>query len=407
MNRKDLVKKNFPECANAALAINDPSGKNKYLLWIAKQLKSGHNESDISATIKFFHENLDRFEEKDIYKYKDLKDLENFIKDIGLSNRKIKESDKDTGSSKIFESDDFICVRIDSKPAMMLYGAGTKWCTTMEDQTYYEDYVSNGNDFYVIIVKNKRMGSSKYAIVKRGLFELKCFDAEDELARDFKDDEEDGFRPVVQAIVADKPPRNYLRDVCKGLVPASDAIEWLKTQSPSTQEFVEDCRFDIKFLSNSVEDIIKSLISKPWELRGINLSNVSYDKVLEIAKVISKENSSKFRCLKTHIIEILKREDLNIFEKDKSVEVRAKLASINPLNFINDRSRLVIKSVARNLKIDQLLEGIESTKNRQKKDIFKNLLFERISNLPKNKLYNFILNQPNDVLVKLFESEIS
>jgi hypothetical protein len=84
MNRKDLVKKKFPDQAEAALAIEDPSqGKNKYLLWIAKQLKAGHDPSDIGTTIQFFHENPSRFKEKDIHKYKDLKELENLIKGQG------------------------------------------------------------------------------------------------------------------------------------------------------------------------------------------------------------------------------------------------------------------------------------------------------------------------------------
>lgn len=276
MNRKELVQKKFPEQAEAALAIEDPSqGKNKYLLWIAKQLKAGHDASDIGTTIQFFHENPNRFKEKDIHKYKDLKELEDLIKDMGLSQRQTKEKDKE-GAQKIFENEDFLCVRVDNKPAMIAYGAGTKWCTTMKDQHYYEDYVNNGNDFYIIIAKAKDITKSeKYAVVRQGLLDFKCYDADDTYARNFTDAEEDKLRVVVQSIVVDKPPKNYLREVCQGNVPASEAAEWLKGQTEVTKTFVENKRPDLKLLTKTIDEMIQ-VFTNHWERRHLRVGGNGY-----------------------------------------------------------------------------------------------------------------------------------
>ena len=153
MNRIELVKSKFPLHHEAALQVEDPSGgKHKYLLWIAKQLANGHNSTDVSQTLKFFNENPDKFEKKDIHQYNDLKEVEDIVKEFGLSNTKAKDMAKE-GGKKIFENDNLMVIRIDNKQAMMVYGSGTKWCTTMEDETYYEDYVYKGTNFYVIISK--------------------------------------------------------------------------------------------------------------------------------------------------------------------------------------------------------------------------------------------------------------
>jgi|SRR5690606_31956854 len=119
MARKELVQKKYPEQFDRALTIEDYSGgKHKYLMWIAKQLDAGHNESDISATIKFFHNNTNRFIEKNINNYKDLKDLEDIVKNIGLSKRKEREQKK-SASEKIYEDDHTLVIRVDDKDAMI------------------------------------------------------------------------------------------------------------------------------------------------------------------------------------------------------------------------------------------------------------------------------------------------
>lgn len=403
MNRKSLVRKKFPEQFDAALAIEDPSqGKNKYLLWIAQQLKNGHNAPDVSVSLQFFHENPDKFQEKDIHKYNDLKDLENLIKDLGgLSKRKEKEKDKE-GATKIFENDDFLCVRVDDKPAMIIYGANTKWCTTMKDQHYYEDYVHQGNDFYILITKNPRIvKSSKYAIVRKGLLEFQVYDAQDAYSRSFSEAEEDRLRQVVQAIVADKPPKNYLREVCKGHVPASEAAEWLQKQSKITQTYVEGKRPDLQFLNKTTKQIIQ-IFTEAWQRR--NMKNMEYPVLLAMAKELCTSKDSLYFGLKTDLLDVLHDADKLLFGTDHDARIRGRVATqVSPekaSEFFNDRAVSVFKSAARRAPIDHLFKFIDGTRSGRKKKAANEVLIERIC---QEKVQSFILNQPRDIIKTLIK----
>ena len=402
MNRKTLVEKKFPQQFAAAIAIEDPSqGKNKYLLWVAQQLKKGHNSADITATIQYFHENPERFAQKDIHKYKDLKELEDLIKEMGLSRRKEKAKDKE-GAEKIFENDDFLCVRVDDKPAMITYGSNTKWCTTMKDQHYYEDYVTQGNDFYILITKNpKVVRSSKYAIVRKGLLEFQVYDAKDSYSRTFTENEEDHLREVVQAIVADKPPKNYLRQVCNGEISAQDASEWLKEQSKVTQTYVESKRPDLQFLCKSIDELIE-IFTNVWQRR--HMGNMDYSKMLEIAQKLAASKDKKYYSLKTDLVDKLKGDDRFIFSKDHDARVRAKVATNvsaeKAKEFFGDRALTVFRNAARRVDVDYLFNFADQTKSTRKKKTANEVIIERIS---QEKVRAFVLDQPRDVIKSLMD----
>lgn len=399
-SRKEILFKKFPDHAEAALAIEDYSeGKNKYLLWIAKQLKAGHDPSDISSSLQFFHKNPDRFKEKDIHKYKDLKQLEDLIKDMGLSKRQEKAKDKE-GACTIFENEEFLVVRVDDKPAMILYGAETKWCTTMKDQTYYEDYVNNGNDFYILISKKKgSFTSSKYAIVRKSFLEFQVYDAEDTHAREFTEDEQDKLRIVLQAIVMDKPPKNYLREVCQGRIPASEAAEWLTRQSDVTRNFVESKRPDLQFLTKSIEELI-TIFTNSWQRR--HMDKMDYSRILEMAKVISARKG--LYELKSDVLDLLKEEDKLLMFEDKDARLRARLATqVSPekaKEFFNDRAISVLKSAARKVEPDYLFQFSGETKSVRKRKAINEVIIERVS---QEKVRQFVLNQPQDVLKSLMD----
>lgn len=402
MNRIELLQQKYPEYSELALSVEDYSkGNNKYLIWIAKQLKSGNNVSDIAGSLKFFHENTQRFEEKDINKYKDLKDLENLIKEMGLSKRQEREKDKEN-SKIIFENDDFLCIRVDDKSAMILYGANTKWCTTMKNQTYYEEYVTRGNDFYILIVKNSNAASSsKYAIVRRSLLDFEIYDANDSRSRSFTESEEDNLRAVVQAIVIDKPPKNYLRQVYNGFIPTDEALEWLKTQSSVTCEFVEDKRKDLKYKKITIDELIEKMTPE-WDRRY--LEDIEYNKLLEMSKKISLSSDKKYNSLKEDLIKILKEEDKMIFEKDTESKIRsfvaAKVNAEKAKDFFKDNSIVVFKTAARKVDIDYLLNYSSTTNSTRKKKAINEVIIERISQV---KVRAFVLNQPNDILKQLME----
>lgn len=172
----------------------DPSPTKKYLEWIIKAKIKGHNKNDISSTIEFFHKNIHRFKNKDINFYKDLKDLENEVKKIDSL---VKSDTTGAGKAvKLFEDEHTLLVRPDDKTAVMKYGANTKWCITMKNASYYEEYTANNVVFYFIINKsippNDCMAKIAIAVerdIDNEIMETEYFDAEDGRLHMDNDDE--------------------------------------------------------------------------------------------------------------------------------------------------------------------------------------------------------------------------
>lgn len=135
----------------------DPSGNDKYLMWMANQLNKGGDINVIIDNIKLFHNHSKKLSKKDINQYS----LEELIKtfemqDFQSSSNKRKQIKED--AVKIYEDDSIVTYRIDSKGACDLYGANTKWCiTSKRDHEHYDtyfDYSFNNAIFYFILRKN-------------------------------------------------------------------------------------------------------------------------------------------------------------------------------------------------------------------------------------------------------------
>ena len=162
---------------------NDPSNSKKYLEWMIIQRINGHTFQDIIPTVELFDKSSQRLKIKDIYRYKDLKDLENELKNLKPSKTKKKQEIKSEGSQRIYEDDEVLILRMDSKNACVSYGKGTKWCITMENAPYYENYSREGAIFYFLLSKIYDDQRSKIAIaVYNDNFEI--YDAEDFLVDD-------------------------------------------------------------------------------------------------------------------------------------------------------------------------------------------------------------------------------
>ncbi len=156
MNRVQEVHKAYPNYVNAALQLSDPKHKNKYLMWIAAQLAKKHSREDIRSTVAAFHKDVKRLSNPDIYSYKDLKELENEIKDLSLSKHQQEIFAKESGTLKIYNDDLCTLIRINSKTAMLYYGKRSRWCIAMEEEDYWEDYSADGHVFYVLIDKGSK-----------------------------------------------------------------------------------------------------------------------------------------------------------------------------------------------------------------------------------------------------------
>lgn len=159
MNRADQVKNQFPNLKPEEVFALDPSYNKKFSLWIADQLNKGHLKEDIKPTIELFINNKPRLknEHRDIYRFKDLKDLENLLKDIGTSKRKSRIKAKDSKAVNLGVHGVWEVIRIDDKSAAAIYGKGTRWCITQLEADYFHSYSSSNNIFYFLINNNEKV----------------------------------------------------------------------------------------------------------------------------------------------------------------------------------------------------------------------------------------------------------
>ena len=185
--KSDDLKIKFPNLSNEIDEL-EKSVHPKYLVWCVKQLSQDFSINDLIPTIKFYDKNSSKFQSKDINSYKTLKDLENELKEIGSKSKtELRKETKSEGSEKLFEDDQYVLLYIKNKDASVTYGAGTKWCITMRDANYFEEYSNNNVVFYFLINKNldQKNSLSKLAFAiqrdkKNKVIETDIFDAEDE-----------------------------------------------------------------------------------------------------------------------------------------------------------------------------------------------------------------------------------
>lgn len=143
----------FPTLDVQDVAMHDPSPTKKYLEWMCKQLLSGASTRDLYPTIKSFDKNFQRIQNKDINSYQTSKQLEDVIKSLPEKSKKQQREEVKGNAPKIYENEMIVVVRPDDKNSCIAYGANTKWCITMRDESYYEQYVNENVVFYFVISK--------------------------------------------------------------------------------------------------------------------------------------------------------------------------------------------------------------------------------------------------------------
>lgn len=135
------------------LVKGDPSGNQKYLEWMIKQVISGDiigvTTSYILKLVSEFHEKQDRLTKKDLYQYSGFHELEKALKNLPPSKAELKRIQKE-GSVKIYEDNKYLIVVPKTTEASCYYGQGTKWCTAAKKGNQFENYSSSGVLFYII-----------------------------------------------------------------------------------------------------------------------------------------------------------------------------------------------------------------------------------------------------------------
>jgi hypothetical protein len=175
------------------LSSGDPSGNNKYLNWMARQvITNGENQTNIIRVTTDFHSQLPRIKNKDINSYKTYRDLKTVV-DEALDKAEEKSADKE--ADKVYEDNEVVIYAPLTVRASCKYGAGSKWCITGKSgsgaSTSYNDYYdrySKDAVFYFFLRKNVSQSQDsrgyKWALQYSHNGSQTWWDAEDSSHRD-------------------------------------------------------------------------------------------------------------------------------------------------------------------------------------------------------------------------------
>src|SRR4030067_2091536 len=217
--------KEFPQFKQEIEEINKIH--HKYLDWGIKQLAKGHSKNDLLPTLSLFHNNNNKLPTnlRNINFFKDLKELENLLKETELVSKRQEKTNIKTQLAKLYEDDEFLLGRPDSKEACIQYGVGTKWCITMRGAPYYEQYSANNVIFYFLFNKTLDIKNPNYKIafaykrspIDNNVVEIEIFDAKDNTININSVPNISKFKPIMDLDVAKQPP-NAIYYLHKGLL---------------------------------------------------------------------------------------------------------------------------------------------------------------------------------------------
>jgi hypothetical protein len=128
---------------------SDPSGNNKYLQWMLKQvIDKNENRDLVLSLVSKFHKNYQRLEKKDINQYKTVGDLLTVLSSLKQSKGEEKREIKREGARVLYEDENVMVLRPLNHKASCTYGAGTKWCITSKStDSYWKSYTKETSSF--------------------------------------------------------------------------------------------------------------------------------------------------------------------------------------------------------------------------------------------------------------------
>jgi hypothetical protein len=296
----DIAKQRHPEFADVLDRVN--AIHPKYLEWSTKQLVAGAKVEDLVPTLRVFDARGSQLEKRDITAYHSLKELEDAVKSLPPSKRSQKQTSKLNGAEKIYEDERYTLLFIKDKKASMCYGAGTKWCITMGDASYYEEYTLKGVIFYFVINKVLRpedpMAKVAFAIYRDEnlkVTEYEIFDALDNPIKQVKapydkflamSKEDAKTRPEPAEVTA---RRLYKQKIMDGMASHEEMTKYIESiPEEGIEAFVEDVDENIRRYPT---EFFKVLIEQTYDsefvrlgLGGLKTKNVPDDVVMPLFK---------------------------------------------------------------------------------------------------------------------------
>ena len=183
--RKEDVMKKYPNVSKDKIEIlsqNDPSGNNKYLEFMVKEISEGGEDIEaIISIIGDFHNKLsminkqnlqdyentsrsawgqawDRFikSPKDINSYPNTRHLDHFLNFLdGVSSKKKEKEKLNKETDRIYENDDYIVVAPKTHNASCHWGRHSSWCVATANTGHFDNYMKNGTLYFFISKKDK------------------------------------------------------------------------------------------------------------------------------------------------------------------------------------------------------------------------------------------------------------
>jgi hypothetical protein len=152
-SKVDDLKKKHPTMADAIdqLVLLDPSGTNKYLTWMLKQVMGGVKMDDIARVVEAFDKQKRKLAVSDITNLSFAEAKEATEKAVTSAPAKYSPP----GSDVLWSDKDWTLVLPLTLSAVKKLGKGTQWCISADRNNRWDEYLAKNARHYMLFNKSK------------------------------------------------------------------------------------------------------------------------------------------------------------------------------------------------------------------------------------------------------------
>jgi len=151
LHTNKVSKRDFDKLAKA-----DPSRTKRYIDWMCKQFVEGNDIDQVIVFIRDFDKLVEKglIKDKDIYSY----DYESATSEVEKHREEKTKTEVEKAQKKgaevILDTDKVLVILPKTREAAVLYGKGTKWCTSALKNNAFDEYFRRQHiNLYIIISK--------------------------------------------------------------------------------------------------------------------------------------------------------------------------------------------------------------------------------------------------------------
>jgi len=292
--RKEEVREKYPLVSRETVEFfikNAPNNNLKYLNWQCKILNAKQAlKEEINDVIQLFYKYNSQLEKKDINQYEvsDFTNLRDKLFEIKEKSdfKRGKDKDKyqlDTACEYevVYESENYKVLLIKNKAAAVHFGHDSKWCISMKNQAYFENYDSNNVVFFYILFEGDKIAVAVQRDINNEIISEDWYNSSDQIIDPPTDNEINEIASIIKSKSKAQP---------KSLLAKLSSKE-------ISQEELEKLYNDAK--KNSDQNYKTNIYTKI-----INL-NDSSDFAVEILNKIYNDIGSSFKSFDVDLIEAI------------------------------------------------------------------------------------------------------